>query len=178
MQFRCSATSATHAAAGALATAIGDEGLLLALVGPLGAGKTAFVKGLADGLGVDPALVSSPTFVIVNHYPAACGDPDGPAPAGLAHVDLYRLESEAELEDVGFRDLLGPGAVVAVEWADRLPEALPDDRLEVRIERPADATRAESRSFTVSATRKGSRAVLEAWEHALRQQADAQLEIL
>jgi len=103
---------------------------VVALIGPLGAGKTEWVKGLAEGLGVDPKLVASPTFVIASEYPGRrC----------LAHVDLYRIESEAELEATGFVDLLAPGVVVAVEWADRFPAALPADRIEVRIARPAAA---------------------------------------
>ena len=109
---------ATRAAAGALARAVGPEGLLIALIGPLGAGKTVFAKGLAEGLGIDPAVVASPTFVIASEYPV----PDG---RRLAHIDLYRVESAAELEAAGFLDWLEPGVLVAVEWADRLPEALP-----------------------------------------------------
>lgn len=104
--------------------------VVVALIGPLGAGKTEWVKGLAEGLGVDPRLVASPTFVIASEYPGR---------RILAHVDLYRIESEAELEAAGFVDLLAPGAVVAVEWADRFPAALPGDRIEVRIERRAEA---------------------------------------
>lgn len=166
LRFRCGTIDETRAAAAALAGAIGDEGLVLALIGPLGAGKTAFVKGLAAGLGIDPEAVSSPTFVIANQY--ATGD------RPLAHVDLYRLEHADQLDDAGFVDMLEPGAVVAVEWADRLPEALPADRLELRIERAGTAPTGskagadESRSFAVSATREGSREILEAWEKALR----------
>jgi tRNA threonylcarbamoyladenosine biosynthesis protein TsaE len=158
LQFRCSSPEATAAAARLLAAAIGDEGLVLSLVGPLGAGKTAFVKGLASGLGIAPASVSSPTFVIVNQY--------GGGRRALAHVDLYRLATSRELEDTGFLDLLEPGAVVAVEWGDRLPDALPADRLELHIER--DASRERSRSFTASATGRSARRVLEAWERELR----------
>jgi len=99
---------------------------VVALVGPLGAGKTAFAKGLAEGLGLDPDQVASPTFVIASEYPRARG-------LRFAHVDLYRVESEAELESAGFRDLLAPDVLLAVEWADRFPAALPPDRLEVRI---------------------------------------------
>ena len=99
---------------------------MVALVGPLGAGKTAFAKGLAEGLGLDPDQVASPTFVIASEYPRARG-------LRFAHVDLYRVESEAELESAGFRDLLAPDVLLAVEWADRFPAALPADRLEVRI---------------------------------------------
>ncbi len=159
MRFRCSGIDATTRAARALADAIGPEGLVLGLVGPLGAGKTAFVKGLAAGLGVDPASVSSPTFVIANEYAGAGRK--------LAHVDLYRLETRDELDDVGFVDMLEPGAVVAVEWADRLPDALPADRLTLRIERAKDDP--DSRSFTASATRRGSLAVLEAWVKTLHE---------
>ena len=158
MRFRCSGPDDTHAAARALADCVSEEGLVLALVGPLGAGKTAFVKGLAEGLGLDPAQVSSPTFVIANQF----ATPDGRA---LAHVDLYRLETESDLDGIGFADMLEPGAVVAVEWADRLPGALPPDVLTVRIER--DPEDQESRSFAVHATGKGSQAVLEAWKSRL-----------
>lgn len=98
----------------------------MALVGPLGAGKTAFAKGLGAGLGLDPAQVASPTFVIASEYPEASG-------LRFAHVDLYRVGSEAELEAAGFRDLLVPGVLLAVEWAERFPAALPPDRLELRI---------------------------------------------
>jgi tRNA threonylcarbamoyladenosine biosynthesis protein TsaE len=173
LQFRCTGIDATEAAAQALAVAIGSEGLTLGLIGALGAGKTAFVKGLARGLGIDPAGVSSPTFVIVNQYPEGA--------RRLAHVDLYRLETAAELDDAGFVDLLEPGTVVAVEWADRLPEALPVDRLELRIERTAAAgSEPESRTFAASATGKGSQSTLEAWENGLRaaSRADDPVEIL
>ncbi len=110
-------------------------GALVALVGPLGAGKTEFVRGLAEGAGADPRLVSSPTFVVATEYPAP--HPDGPAGRLLrvAHIDCYRLESEAELEETGFLDLLAPDVIVAVEWADRFSEALPADHLEVQISR-------------------------------------------
>lgn len=130
---------------------------MVALVGPLGAGKTVFVKGLAEGLGLDPDRVASPTFPIASEYPGAGGP-------GLAHVDLYRIESGAELEATGFVDLLEPGRVVAVEWADRFPDALPADRLEVALGR---AGAPEAR--TLEATARGPRAaaVLERWRIAL-----------
>lgn len=115
----------TFALAALLGRSIGARGLAIGLVGPLGSGKTVFVKGLAEGLGVDPRVVSSPTFVIAQEYPV----PEGPE--RLHHLDFYRLASEAELESIGFLDLLGPGQVLAVEWLDRFPEALGPDRLEV-----------------------------------------------
>jgi tRNA threonylcarbamoyladenosine biosynthesis protein TsaE len=96
--------------------AVGEElaaklrvGDLLLLAGELGAGKTTFVRGLARGLGVI-AAVQSPTFQLVRVYPGRIQ---------LAHVDIYRLESGADLGDLGLDDLLDQG-VVAVEWGDRL----------------------------------------------------------
>jgi tRNA threonylcarbamoyladenosine biosynthesis protein TsaE len=135
---------------------------VVGLIGPLGAGKTVFVQGLASGLGIDPKQVASPTFVIASQYRTESGQ-------SLAHVDLYRLASAAELDDAGFADLLEPGAVVAVEWADRLPGALPRERLEIRIERNSGAE--TSRSFAVSATGRDARAVLEAWRGRLSAEA-------
>ncbi|MGI9590649.1 MAG: tRNA (adenosine(37)-N6)-threonylcarbamoyltransferase complex ATPase subunit type 1 TsaE [Myxococcota bacterium] len=159
MSWRSPGPEATAEAAFALARCIGDAGLVIALVGPLGAGKTAFVNGLAAGLGLDPARVASPTFVIASKHPAGA--------RRLAHVDLYRVESEAELEAVGFLDLLEPGAVVAVEWADRFPGALPADRLELRIERPAGATEPGLRVLHATGSGPASQAALACWREAL-----------
>ena len=83
-------------------------GDVVLLSGPLGAGKTAFVRGLAEGLGCNLDAVSSPTFTIVQEYA-------GPVP--VQHVDLYRLSPD-EVDDLGLEDLL-EGAVMAVEWPDR-----------------------------------------------------------
>jgi len=108
-------------------------GDVVALAGELGAGKTAFVQGLARGLGVAGA-VKSPSFTIVNEH-------DGPIP--LFHVDFYRLEHAAELINIGFDDYFERGGVVVVEWADRFADTLPAHRLDVRIE----ITGAETRRF-------------------------------
>ena len=122
-----------------LGRSIGSNGLAVALVGPLGAGKTVFVKGLATGLGVDPRVVSSPTFVIAQQYALPSG------PETLHHVDLYRLESWVELESIGFYDMLAAGQVTAVEWADRFPDVLGREFLSIEFEGPspeeADAAR-------------------------------------
>jgi tRNA threonylcarbamoyladenosine biosynthesis protein TsaE len=104
------------------ALAAGD---VVALVGELGAGKTAFVQGLARGLGIS-GRVTSPSFTIVNEHP------HGRVP--LFHVDLYRLSDARELEQIGFDDYFTRGGVVVIEWADRFPAALPADRLDVAIE--------------------------------------------
>jgi tRNA threonylcarbamoyl adenosine modification protein YjeE len=95
----------------------------------LGAGKTLFAKGLAQGLGVAPEAVTSPTFAICSEYDLADG-------RRLAHLDGYRLESTAELESAGFLDLLVAGTIVLIEWGERFRDALPADRLEIEISRP------------------------------------------
>ena len=99
------------------------SGTFVLLHGDLGAGKTAFVRGIASGLGANPEDVSSPTFVLIQHY-------KGRMP--LVHVDLYRLESGAAVDDLGLEEMAS-GAVVAIEWAERLPRALEGSVL-VRIE--------------------------------------------
>lgn len=91
-----------------------QPGTFVLLHGDLGAGKTAFVRGMAAGLGANPDDVSSPTFVLIQHY-------KGHIP--LVHVDLYRLESGAAVDDLGLEEMAS-GAVVAIEWAERLPRRL------------------------------------------------------
>jgi tRNA threonylcarbamoyladenosine biosynthesis protein TsaE len=130
------------------------------LVGGLGVGKTAFVKGLAEGLGINPAGVASPTFVICSEYPTAVG-------GRLAHVDLYRVEHAAELVAVGFDDLLEPGAVVAVEWGDRFPEAFPPDHLEIEILRPDPVGDPDGRDLHALSSGPVSSAALERWIEVL-----------
>ncbi|HAA59267.1 MAG TPA: tRNA (adenosine(37)-N6)-threonylcarbamoyltransferase complex ATPase subunit type 1 TsaE [Myxococcales bacterium] len=103
-------------------------GEVFALIGTLGAGKTHFVQGLAEGFDVpDDIYVRSPTFALIDTYPGR---------ASLHHLDLYRLADIDELEAIGWRDLLDDVSVVAVEWADRieLSDYMPPDVIEVRIE--------------------------------------------
>jgi len=91
------------------------KGFTLALTGDLGTGKTCFVQGLARGLGVNEGYyITSPTFNIINEYPAG--------EMRLLHLDLYRLGEAGELEYLGFEELLGDDAVVAVEWPGLLIE--------------------------------------------------------
>ena len=151
---------ATHEAARLLGAAVDAAGLVLALVGPLGAGKTAFVKGLAQGLGLDPAGVASPTFVISSEYPT-------PGGLRLAHLDWLRVESEGELEAAGFLDLLVPGVVLAIEWSDRFPAALPADRLALTLTRPSDPGAASRRELNAVAFGPVSQAALARWRAAL-----------
>ncbi|MFM2152512.1 MAG: hypothetical protein RL199_947 [Pseudomonadota bacterium] len=101
-------------------------GTFLGLAGDLGAGKTALVRGIALGAGVPAsALVSSPTFAIVNAYAG------GRLP--VHHADLYRLRDAEELYDAGFYDLAESGGAMLVEWIDRVPEAVPADWLSVAL---------------------------------------------
>lgn len=88
-------------------------GEVVLLFGPLGAGKTQFVRGVSAGLGLDPAQVASPSYALIHEYPGRIT---------LYHVDLYRL-SAADLPDLGLEDLYGRRNVVVIEWAERLEEA-------------------------------------------------------
>jgi tRNA threonylcarbamoyladenosine biosynthesis protein TsaE len=110
----------TEAAGQALARHLA-AGAVILLTGPLGAGKTAFARGLAAGLGCDLAGVSSPTFTIIQEYPG---------PVRLQHVDLYRL-SPAEVDDLLLEDLMDD-SVMAVEWPDRWLRA-PANAIRVQI---------------------------------------------
>jgi tRNA threonylcarbamoyladenosine biosynthesis protein TsaE len=87
-----------------------QAGQVVLLYGDLGAGKTAFVRGLASGVGANPDDVSSPTFTIVQEYPGSA--------ATLYHVDLYRLDPP-EVDDLGLEDLVAGEGIVAIEWAER-----------------------------------------------------------
>lgn len=107
------------------------RGDVVLLYGELGAGKTAFVRGMARGLGANTEDVSSPTFTIIQEYAA-------PA-ATLFHVDLYRLEP-AEIEDLGLDDMLDAGGIVAIEWAGRWP-GRPRQAIDVRIEPSGEGRR-------------------------------------
>jgi len=99
-------------------------GDVLALWGELGAGKTTLVRGIARGLGIAAAEVTSPTFVIVHEH-------EGRLP--LFHVDLYRL-GPGDLGSTGWDEGIATGAVTAIEWPDRLGDALPAERLDLRLE--------------------------------------------
>jgi tRNA threonylcarbamoyladenosine biosynthesis protein TsaE len=107
-------------------------GDFVALSGPLGAGKTQLVKGLAEGLGVSPAEpVVSPTFVLIREYGGRLR---------LYHLDAYRLSGVDELMALGLDELRSdPQAVVALEWSDRVPEAVPPEALLIELSHPAGA---------------------------------------
>ena len=117
-------------------------GHVLALQGELGAGKTTFVRGLAAGLGTPTADVSSPTFVLMHEY-------RGRIP--LVHVDLYRLRQASEVDAIGLLEQFDRDAVMAIEWADRFPALLPDDRLDIALAHRSPTTR------TATVTARGPR---------------------
>ena len=120
----------TAAVGRALAATLSAGGVVL-LYGDLGAGKTAFVRGLAEGLGVPPEDVSSPTFTLVQEYRS------GRVP--LFHVDLYRIEDPREFDELGLDEIAEDG-VLAIEWAERLPDP-PQEAVRVSIEHVGETER-------------------------------------
>jgi len=108
-----------------------SDGTVVAMYGDLGAGKTAFVRGMARGMGLS-CRVSSPTFTIVNEY---LGERQ------LIHFDMYRLSSADELFDIGWEDYLARGAVCAVEWSENVRDAFFGDEVSVTIEKLSDSER-------------------------------------
>ncbi|MFF1251058.1 tRNA (adenosine(37)-N6)-threonylcarbamoyltransferase complex ATPase subunit type 1 TsaE [Pseudarthrobacter sp. NPDC058329] len=121
----------THALAVRLAAVL-EAGDLLVLSGELGAGKTTFTQGLGEGLGVRAGIIS-PTFVLVRIHPNL---PDGPRPGGpdLVHVDAYRLDSAAEIDDIDLENTLD-SSVTVVEWGHDRVEHLSESRLEIDLHR-------------------------------------------
>ncbi|MDZ4732492.1 MAG: tRNA (adenosine(37)-N6)-threonylcarbamoyltransferase complex ATPase subunit type 1 TsaE [Nitrospirota bacterium] len=143
--------STSHQHTDRLGQAIGRVlrgGETIALYGPLGAGKTARVRGIAEGLGASPTAVTSPTFVVIHEYD------QGRLP--LAHVDLYRIRSPRELESTGLIEYFSGQTVTAIEWADKGLAALPSDRIEIVLGHRA----ARSRTIQLSATGPKSGEVL------------------
>jgi tRNA threonylcarbamoyladenosine biosynthesis protein TsaE len=103
------------------------------LIGNLGAGKTTLVKGIAEGLGAAPEEeVSSPTFTLIHEY----GDPPR-----VYHIDLYRLDSEREVESLGLEDIFATGELVLIEWGERFPRLMPVPRTEITITAREDDSR-------------------------------------
>ena len=122
--------SETEDLGGRLARQLPD-GAVVAMYGDLGAGKTAFVRGMARGMGLN-CRVSSPTFTIVNEY---LGELD------LIHFDMYRLSGADELFDIGWEDYLRRGAVCAVDWSEKVRDAFFGDEVTVTIEKLGETER-------------------------------------
>jgi len=124
MVFQTSSTSETIRVGKRLGRLL-QPGDVVALIGDLGTGKTQFIKGLAEGVGVGKATyVSSPSFTLINEYP-------GRTP--LYHIDLFRLESEKEAEGLGLEEYVRGNGITAIEWADKIPSLLPEELLWVKI---------------------------------------------
>ncbi|HEX4130970.1 MAG TPA: tRNA (adenosine(37)-N6)-threonylcarbamoyltransferase complex ATPase subunit type 1 TsaE [Pirellulales bacterium] len=128
--------AATEQLARALAKVL-PSSAVIGLNGPLGAGKTRFVKALAAATGVSPEDVTSPTFVLVQEYTAA---------RPIYHFDLYRLRDEDEFLELGPEEYFARPGWTVLEWANRFPRCLPEERLDIEIE----ITGLTSRRFTLS----------------------------
>jgi tRNA threonylcarbamoyladenosine biosynthesis protein TsaE len=100
------------------------KGDIIALSGELGTGKTTLVRGMARGIGLEEGEVASPSFTLVNEYEG---------PLRLFHIDLYRLEDEKELLGIDYEEYIKGEGVVAIEWADRIPRAVPRDALWITL---------------------------------------------
>jgi tRNA threonylcarbamoyladenosine biosynthesis protein TsaE len=130
--YRTRSEEETQALAARLARSWPRAGVVL-LIGNLGAGKTTFAKGVVAGLGVArPEDVSSPTFPLIHEYGR---------PTEVYHVDLYRLDTLAEVETLGLGEIFDSPALVLMEWAERFPSILPRDRIEVRFKSLKDDER-------------------------------------
>ena len=130
--YRSQSEHETESIAGDVLALCNGTATTILLIGDLGAGKTAFVRGLVAAVGGDPQDVSSPTFVLMQEY---AGDPT------VYHVDLYRLRPEEVLDfEPQIHDLIDRGGIVAIEWADRLP-TLYDGAVQVNIEDQGDDDR-------------------------------------
>ena len=99
-------------------------GAVVSLEGPLGAGKTTLVKGIAGALGIEEP-VTSPSFTLISSYHGA---------TDLHHVDLYRLEALAEIEDLGLEELMAAGGITVIEWGEKARDLLPADAVRVRVD--------------------------------------------
>ena len=130
MEYITNSPSETEAVGAALARVL-QPGTVIAYRGDLGAGKTAFTRGLAKGLGADD-MVTSPTYTIVNEYLG------GRMP--LFHFDMYRLASSDDLWDIGWEDYLERGGVCAVEWSENVADAM-EDPISITIEKLGEDAR-------------------------------------
>jgi tRNA threonylcarbamoyladenosine biosynthesis protein TsaE len=133
-----------------------DPGDIVALIGELGTGKTHLIKGLAAGAGIkDSSYVSSPSFTLIHEY-------SGKVP--FYHIDLYRLGSEKEAEELGLEECLGGTGIAAIEWADKIPSLLPGERLLIRLSYVDE----RSRSIKLSGTGRHYEDIVESLNAAER----------
>ena len=149
---RCSTETATLALGERIGTRV-DPGDLILLSGQLGAGKTVLVRGIAAGMGIDPALVRSPTFVLHHIYRAE--------PKVLHHIDLYRLGSSADIRLLDIDEMLESGGVVVVEWGEHASREQ-DAPARISIDIDADGSR------LISLEAGGLQRLGDAWEEGVR----------
>lgn len=131
-KFISTSEAETKAFAAKFATGLkGNE--KICLTGPLGSGKTTFVRGFVEGFGISSALVQSPTFTLIREY--------GNAPK-IYHIDLYRLEKEEDIFEAGIYDVISGDDLVLIEWTDRLRKYLPFNRIELHFSHQGETCRA------------------------------------
>jgi tRNA threonylcarbamoyladenosine biosynthesis protein TsaE len=129
--FRTASEDATIALGERLAHELPRRAVVL-LIGNLGAGKTTLAKGIVKGLGAaEPDEVASPTFTLIHEYPLA--DLKAAGRPKVYHIDLYRLDKANEAARLGMDELFEKDAVVLIEWAEKFPELMPTERIEIRI---------------------------------------------
>ncbi len=127
---------------------------VLGLSGPLGAGKTRLVQALAEACGIDRRDVVSPTFVLMHEYHGT---------RSIYHIDAYRLRDQDEFLNLGVQERFEEDVLVVVEWAERVTECLPSERIEIRIGLAGD----QARSFEVRAVGEANRAAIRRLEDEL-----------
>jgi tRNA threonylcarbamoyladenosine biosynthesis protein TsaE len=131
------------------------DSVLVGLDGPLGAGKTHFVRALAASVGVDPRSVTSPTFVLLQEYASTRGP--------IYHGDAYRLQDQDEFLELGFDELIASPGWIFIEWASRVERLLPSDRLHVELSPNAD----QGRDCVITAGGYETRPIIEALNASL-----------
>ena len=128
-EYRCTSVTETQSFAADLANSL-STGIVIALIGELGSGKTTFAQGFAEGLGINEH-VGSPTFKLVSEYDGQKGK--------LIHVDAYRLKGIEDFLNIGGEDILGdPRAIILIEWGDKLESILPPDAMGISFKRILD----------------------------------------
>lgn len=162
LELQADSVSDTDALGATLASAV-EPGLVIGLIGPLGAGKTRLVRATATALGADPTSVNSPTFVLIQEY-------DSRIP--VYHFDTYRLRDVSAFADLGVEEYFSGDGICFVEWADRVESVLPRDRLQIELNVIGSA----ARRLRITATGLRSQGVLARWRQAIfssRQAASA-----
>jgi tRNA threonylcarbamoyladenosine biosynthesis protein TsaE len=132
LEFETHSDEETQALGRQFAKMLPDRGVIL-LIGELGAGKTTLAKGIVEGRGITSGEdVSSPTFTLIHEYGQ---------PVGVYHIDLYRLNTLDEARRLGLEDLFEQPALVLLEWGERFPELLPNQRIEIRLSHKGEENR-------------------------------------